>query len=135
MHPEYRKRFPAEFPLSLVDSARPLEKELESILSLWKYEDIKNVINYLVDKQYIILGGDVYLEEPDQLYLTYDNWYLQKAQGGSWKLKDIFASSPIDKKRALEWSREQSLRYVDNYWKRNGDKYYYSVVFKFLPIE
>ncbi|EFH85318.1 hypothetical protein Krac_6509 [Ktedonobacter racemifer DSM 44963] len=63
------------------------------------------------------------------------NWYLQKAQGGSWKLKDIFASSPIDKKRALEWSREQSLRYVDNYWKRNGDKYYYSVVFKFLPIE
>ena len=59
MHPEYRKRFPAEFPLSLVDSARPLGKELESILSLWKYEDIKTVINYLVDKQYIILGGDV----------------------------------------------------------------------------
>ncbi|HEU5376954.1 MAG TPA: Imm40 family immunity protein [Ktedonobacteraceae bacterium] len=123
MHPEYRNRFPDTFPQALIDSALSLEK-WKLTESIWKYEDIKKVINFLVDARYLITGGDVYLEEAGQFFQMPDNWYLKDSDP-----RPLYKRTELERKYLLEASREQSLAYVENYWRRNGDHYYYAIVF------
>lgn len=123
MHPEDRERFPDSFPQALIDSACSLG-EWNLVESIWKYEDIKKVINFLVDAHYLITGGDVYIEESHQFYQMPDNWYIKDSDP-----RPLRERSETDRERILMASREQSLAYVENYWKRNGDNYFYSVVF------
>lgn len=123
MHRQYNTDFPDDFPRTLSDAAHSL-LDLRIEAYVWKYEDVKKVINFLIDEQYIILGGDVYTKVAGNLTLTYDNWYLKDPDP-----RPLHEHIKADKERVLEMSREQSLSYVENYWKRNGDNYYYSVVF------
>ena|SRR5258708_25241033 len=91
---------------------------------MWRCEDIKQVINFLVDARYVIRGGDVYLEEAGQWFQMTDNWYVK-----DFDPIPLWKRTEAEKQRLLEASRQQSLAFVENYWKRNGDNYYYSLVF------
>lgn len=122
MHPKDRKRFPESFPQALLDATHSLE-EWNLTESVWRYEDIKRVINFLVDARYVIRGGDVYLEEAGQWFQMTDNWSVNDPDSRLWRDR-----TEAEKQRILEASRNQSLAYVERYWKRNGDHYYYSIV-------
>lgn len=80
----------------------------------WKSEDIMKVIDFLIEKKYIILGGDVYLLNGKELEFTYDSWYIEES------------SSPS----LVEESRKKAYEYINEYVKNNGQGYMYSVVFE-----
>lgn len=103
------------FPFSVIDSAISLE-ELGIKELAWKWKDIHNVITFLVNNEYAILGGDVYLLENDEKIITYDNWYIDKETGTSW-----FDYVIKSQKKAID--------YIDNYHIKNGDSYCYSIVY------
>ena len=103
------------FPSSVIDTAISLE-ELGIKDLAWKWKDIHNVITFLIDNEYAILGGDVYLLENGEKIITYDNWYLDKETGTSW----------LD---YVTKSKKVAIEYIDNYHINNGDSYCYSIIY------
>jgi len=82
----------------------------------WKYEQALKVLIYLNSQNCIILGGDVYrISDVDgDISVTYDNWYYE--------------GDDVDK------SLEVAQNYINNYHKRNGESYCYSIVYKSYNI-
>ena len=78
----------------------------------WKYTDAVEVVNYLSQREYVLLGGDVL--NSDFSY-TYDNWYY--SYNHSISLEDN-----------LKWSVLKAIEYVGWYNKKFGDGYYYIIV-------
>ena len=78
----------------------------------WKYTDVVDVINYLSDKECVILGGDVLNNYSDY---TYDNWSYN--YNNSLSLEDN-----------IRESTSKAFEYVSWYNKKFGDKYYYIIV-------
>jgi len=78
----------------------------------WKCTDVLEVIKFLSDNTYAILGCDVL---NDNLSYTYDNW-----------------SYTYDKSLTLEKNIEESvlkiIEYIDWYSTNFGDNYYYIIV-------
>ena len=37
-----------------------------------------DLLNLLAEQKVVVLGGDVYISQDNQLLLTYDNWYSDK---------------------------------------------------------
>ena len=100
-----------------------LEKFYQSSISLknigldglsWKKSDILNVLDYLENNNIAILGGDVYICSDKYLSRTYDSWYLNQ---------DSLPWEDYIKK-----SHDITKSYIENYNKRNGDNYAYSLV-------
>ena len=75
----------------------------------WKYEHVLNVINYLCDKGYAILGGDVYKIDNDGIEFKGDNWHIDKISKDS-------------DKAYVEKSRKKAIDYVTIYHNRNSEK-------------
>ena len=82
----------------------------------WNYKDTLNVIEYLVQYGYIILGGDVYRLHGHSLESTYDSWFIDKS--------DLPSGKPI------LIAQEKTIEYISMYHRRNGDQYVYSLVFE-----
>ena len=78
----------------------------------WEFEDIIQIISYLIENDYTILGGDVYKLVKDVIEITYDNWYINVSENYDIKYE----------------SQEKALHYVTEYNKKNGSNYLYSIV-------
>ena len=78
----------------------------------WKYKDVLEVIEVLKQNSYCILGGDIL---NSKLEYTYDNWYFKEYDNMS------YAQSVLE-------SANQTIDYIDRYYKRNGNSYYYILV-------
>ena len=102
----------AEFPLELQQNAIPLyDYNLNDVI--WKEEYAVKFLDYLCERNYAILGGDVF----DNNYeCTYDNWSVTRKKQQTWREYVLF-------------SCEESKKYIKNFKLLNGDSYYYSLVF------
>ena len=76
----------------------------------WKYEQIELVLQYLLTKEKIILGGDVYKLKHKTPELIYDSWYCDK--------EDLINNL------------KQSQDYIKGYYNLNGKDYCYSFILK-----
>lgn len=74
MNDKIKNRFPNNFPVDLYQKAYSLE-HLGIYNCVWEYEGIVEAVNFLCNKGYIILGGDVYESINGIIKGTYDNWY------------------------------------------------------------
>jgi len=102
-------------PKELLKSAHSLSS-VGAIGFAWKHGNFAAVVDYLIEHDYFILGGDVYSIIDGEISSTYDSWYIQK-------------DAAPTKKELLEASRLKAVTYVDMYHRRNGSKYCYSIVF------
>ena len=80
----------------------------------WKSQDALKVIDFLTNKGYAILGGDVYKYDENGIESTYDSWFINKTISESF----------------IEESRSKSHEYIKEYRKNNGDHYLYSIIFE-----
>ncbi|WP_308698858.1 Imm40 family immunity protein [uncultured Thomasclavelia sp.] len=86
----------------------------------WSYEDVKDIVDYLSKNNCVILGGDILIKKNNEFIYTYDNWFVAKNP-----------YEPCDKKY-IERSRDESIKYIDEYVMANGKEFYFVVVYKEL---
>jgi hypothetical protein len=92
-------------------------KEIGLCEKAWQKDDAIQVVEYLYNNRYPILGGDVYEYEDieNSICSTYDSWYTNES----------------DFKTAQEFllkSKDIAINYIINYSNKNGNKYCYSIV-------
>ena len=80
----------------------------------WKSQDALKIIEFLGNKGYPILGGDVYTLDKEKIESTYDSWYMNKST-----TEDF-----------VETSIKKAFEYIENYSISNGDKFIYSIIFE-----
>ena len=110
---QVRNWLPKHFPEVLINSAYSLNS-IGIAGVVWMYEDVIKAIYSYTNKQYIILGGDVYRKEDDHFIPTPDGWYYNPKYN-IWR-EDV------------ENSRNKAIEYIESYHTRNGDSYGYSLV-------
>lgn len=78
----------------------------------WNYANIIKIINNLYNRNFITLGGDVYLIlENEEIELTYNNWYISKD----------------DLEKGVTFTKNKSIKCIEKF--NNVNKmYYYDVV-------
>lgn len=108
-------RLPEDFPKELYALGYPLDEDFGFNEIVWNAVDIVKVIDFLCNRNYAILGGDVYQKIAGKFKLTYDNWYLNK-ENLSW---DQYVTA----------SKSKAILYINFYRDRNGDSFCYGVVF------
>ena len=101
-----------DLPDNLRQSAYPLIEELGTNEFAWAYEDVKQVVSYLADHHYAILGGDVLEKRQGRFEYTYDNWSHNRGERVEW---DDYVVQ----------CREKTQAYIDWYRGAFGDGYYY----------
>lgn len=86
----------------------------------WSYENIKDIIDYLSKNNCVILGGDILIKKNNEFLYTYDNWFIEK--------------KPYDlcDEKYIERSRNESIKYIDEYVMANGKDFYFVIVYKKL---
>jgi hypothetical protein len=111
--------FPSNFPEQLIRTGISLD-HLGIIEIAWDKNDAIAAISFLCNSGYIILGGDVYVMDNGCLQYTYDNWFFEPRA-----LKDHQNIHNY----LIQKSKDKAIHYVNQYYKMNGDKFYYTVVF------
>ena len=79
----------------------------------WGKEAALAVVDYLGEKGYTILGGDVYKYDDGKIIITYDSWYFEATH----------------KKNSVTLSGLKAKEYIEEYNKVNGEEYIYSIIF------
>ena len=79
----------------------------------WKYKDIFEVLEYLKNNNYGILGGAVCEFDGETIFFNYDNWYLEQ-ENMTWK-------------EYVDASYEVTKNYIERYYEKNGDNYCYDI--------
>ena len=74
----------------------------------WEFDDIVKVLDIIKEKEMMVLGGDVYELNGGEIIITYDSW--------------SFSGSNFIK------SFEKASKYINNYYKNNGDNFIYTIV-------
>ena len=97
----------------LLSSGQSLESMGISEMA-WKSQDTLRVIDFLANKGYAILGGDVYTCDKNGIESTYDSWFTNRTIGDSF----------------IEDSKNKAFEYISEYSKNNGDSYLYSIIFE-----
>lgn len=98
---------------NLINSAHSLEPL--GILELaWDYEDILHVIELASENNMIVLGGDVYKKNGEQLVVTHDSWF--------------FDDREMPLVHMIQKSKEKALSYIRTYREKNRLDYCYSIV-------
>lgn len=116
MNKEYG--FPSDFPKFLMENAVDL-KEVGVYNFAWKSKEAVEAIEFLADNGFIILGGDVFSLNNEDIESTGDSWY--------------FENKNEREKAAINKSKEKAVSYIKKYTNRNVDKeYIYSIVFEDL---
>lgn len=111
----YRASLPNDFPEELLVSAKTLE-HIGICEMAWDWQDAIRVSEFLCRHNCAILGGDVYRLINGVLESTYDSWYINK---------DGTKSTG----KFIEEARDRAVSYINQYHDRNGDDFYYSIVF------
>ena len=79
----------------------------------WEYNTVPEVLQFLNDNNYVILGGDVYkVDECGQIFSTGDNWYF---------INNCITTDVSESNRT-------AMEYIEYYHKKNGAFFYYSMV-------
>ncbi|OAN17235.1 Imm40 family immunity protein [Streptococcus sp. CCUG 49591] len=78
----------------------------------YTYQDMLAYVDWIETKKFMILGGDVYVEEDEGLELTYDSWYYAHKNNDS----DLLQSISVAKD------------YINQYTDSNGKHFYFTVV-------
>lgn len=73
-----------------------------------KFDDVIKVLDVIKEKEMIVLGGDVYELNGDEIIITCDSW--------------SFSGSTFIK------SFEKASKYINNYYKNNGDDFIYTLI-------
>lgn len=107
---EIRRLLPKDFPDELLYSGNSL-LDMGSTEIAWRYKEVIKAIDWYAAHDYAILGEDILREENGQFVYTYDNWYLNQGK--------------LDWTKYVEESKQKTLSYINNYYQRNGDDYYY----------
>ncbi len=84
-----------------------LEEKLGVRDLVWTYKDVIEVISFLKENGYIILGGDVLTMSKESIDYTYDNWHYDEEDSSK--------------------SCEYAMNYIQSY--PNKDRYIYCLVF------
>lgn len=92
-------------PQELIEKSIDLTDILGVFELAWTYTDVMTVLKYLEENGILVLGGDV-LDK--KMSYTYDNWCYQD-------------------KNYIE-SIEYAKNYINNYYIKNGNEYYYVLV-------
>lgn len=111
-----KKKIPLDFPTILLSSGKSLECLGISEMA-WDWKNAIKVIEFLCAFNYAILGGDVYRVADDKFEVTYDSWYINKNVQQS---REIF----------IEETKNKAISYIKQYHERNGENFYYSIVFE-----
>lgn len=80
----------------------------------WEYETALDVINFLEEKGFHILGGDVYSCKQNTVNSTCDSWYYEETSCNDF----------------TENSKNKAIEYIIHYNNLNGNDYIYSIIFK-----
>ena len=115
MENNYKVNLPVDFPVILFNSGKSLEQLGISEMA-WNWENAIKVIEFLCAFNYVILGGDVYRAVDDKFEVTYDSWYVNKNVKQS-------------RERFIEETKNRAISYIKQYYERNGENFYYSIVF------
>lgn len=102
------EKFPNELKLNSISL---IDYNIDTVI--WKKEFIIKFLFFLFNNNYAILGGDVY---DDNLKITYDNWFIKRDSSSDWR-------------DYVELSYIKSIKYITDFYLKNGDNYYYSVEF------
>lgn len=86
----------------------------------WSYDNVKDIIDYLSRNNCVILGGDILIKKNNEFTYTYDNWFIEKKP---YELYD---------EKYIERSRNESIKYIDEYVMANGKDFYFVVVYNEL---
>lgn len=93
-------------------------KKGKSLLSLgineyvWNKDDIKEILEELLEMKVGVLGGDVYKLERENIKMTYDSWYINDDNSETFYQISIL----------------KALKYIENYEKNNCGDFLYSIV-------
>jgi hypothetical protein len=112
---DYTDELPKSFPKELIDSAKSL-KHLGSSELAWNWENAQKVIESLSKNNFAILGGDVYCMSEGYLRLTCDSWYYNKHESETYQ-------------DYLQNSANRATEYISQYHSKNGNEFYYSIIF------
>jgi hypothetical protein len=93
-----------------------LEKYVGCHEYAWKFDDAKNVLVYLINQGYFILGGDVYRVQRDKISIDANSWYYV---GENQKSKD----------ENIKASYEKAIEFLDRFHELFGGDYLYTIVF------
>lgn len=74
----------------------------------WKFDDIVKVLDIIKEKEMMVLGGDVYELNGDEIIITYDS----RSFSGSNFIKSF----------------EKANKYINNYYENNGDDFIYTLI-------
>ena len=102
--------FSVKLPIELEKNAILLYETLGVHDIAWEYKDVLKVIEYLYTKSVVILGGDVLLKKIDGYKFTGDNWSEDSGD--------------------LEKSYQLTMQFINDYYRKRGDSYIYSLVCK-----
>ena len=80
----------------------------------WKMPEILKVIEFVSQKNFTILGGDVYKINKNLLEITYDSWYIKN----------------INDEDLISKSKERAINYINQYSKNNGSEFVYTIIFQ-----
>ena len=95
-------------PQSLLSTGIFLREKIGVYEIGWKFDDVIKVLDIIKEKEMMVLGGDVYELNGDEIIITYDSW--------------SFSGSNFIK------SFEKASEYINNYYKNNGDNFIYTLV-------
>jgi hypothetical protein len=110
--------FPSFFPLFLLKNAIDL-KEIGIFNIAWRSKETLAAIEFLANQNFVILGGDVFSLDNEDIESTGDSWYFE--------IKSVKDKETINK------SKEKAILYIKQYTKKNVDKeYIYSILFEAL---
>ncbi|WP_045574929.1 Imm40 family immunity protein [Desulfosporosinus sp. I2] len=112
----YKSCLPSDFPEELSKNAKSLEHLGISEIA-WDWQNAIRIVGFLCECNCAVLGGDVYKMTNYELNSTYDSWYINKDETKTWS-------------EYVAESKDKAVSYLNQYHDRNGDEFYYSVVFK-----
>jgi hypothetical protein len=109
--PDYEGGVPEGFPQGLSDAG----VVLPTTEVAWRWAEAIEAIEWLAERGFAILGGDVYVSVGEDFKPARDDWYLDKDKAITWE-------SYVLK------SAEKAVSYVTWYKGKFGDGFYYVLV-------
>lgn len=81
----------------------------------WNKKNVLNVVDYLTQNDYIILGGDVYKINGKIILTTCDSWYYN-------------IDNRISCVDNINFSKNAAINYINDFYCECGDEYCFSLV-------
>lgn len=77
-------RHPEQLPASLLREAFPLNDILGVYGDAWTRRHAHEIIELLIGRRVVVLGGEVLSRTGDRLRFTSDNWHFDPEDAGDW---------------------------------------------------